>query len=445
MSRRRILALFFVMALVGVIGYLMWVSRPEPNGPLVASGTIEAREVLVAPEIGGRVGEVLVDKGDLGEAGQVLFRLDDALLQAQRKQAQAALEAAQAQEALAEANLRLARLEYERVEKEVHLAHAPQRLQPWVQNPPDEFTLPLWYFTQDERLTAAEAEVKAAKETLEAEEENLAQLLRTATASDLQRVEERLARARERFLLAEALLEQAKAARDNEALEAYAQSLYDEALNELEAAQTEYDRLLTTQAAQDVLEARARVAVARERYDAALDRWYRLQSGPHALELRLAQARLEQARKALEQARAAVSQAQAQVELLDLQLEKLTVRAPLDGVVLARNVEPGEVVSAGATVLTLGDLSYLTIRVYIPVEDLGRIRLGDTARLAVDAYPGETFTAEVVYIADQAEYTPQNVQTPERRKTMVFAVELRIHDPAGRLRPGMPADVTFEE
>ncbi len=445
MNRRRALALAFVVILAGVLGYLIWISETGETGPLVLSGTIEAREVLIAPELGGRVAEVLVEKGDEVQAGQVLFRLDDTLIRAQLQQARAALEAAQAQQNLAETNLRLAELEYERTLRDVHLAYAPQRLQSWSQNPPGEFTLPLWYFTQEERIAAAQAEVEAARKALEAEKADLENLLKTTTASDLVTVEERLARARERFLLAETLLEQARKARDNEALEEYAQNLYDEALNELEAAQTEYERLLTTQAAQDVLEARARVVVAQERYDAARDHLYRLQAGDHALELRLAQARLEQARRALEQARAAVAQAEAQVRYLEAQMEKLTVRAPLDGIVLARNVEAGEVVQAGAPVLTLGDLGHLTIRVYVPVEDLGRVHLGDVARLSVDAYPGETFVARVVHISDRAEYTPQNVQTPERRKSMVFAVELRIEDPAGRLKPGMPADVTFEE
>jgi HlyD family secretion protein len=63
--------------------------------------------------------------------------------------------------------------------------------------------------------------------------------------------------------------------------------------------------------------------------------------------------------------------------------------------------------------------------------------------VTADSFPGEAFDAEVVRIADQAEYTPRNVQTEEERQTTVYAVELRVDDPAGKLKPGMPADVVF--
>ncbi len=441
--RRRILVVLFVLVVLGVTGYLWWVSLPQEGGPLTASGTIEAEEVLVASELSGRVAEVLVAKGDTVQAGQVLFRLDDALLQAQREQAQAALEAARARLALAEAQLKTAQLQYEQALQQAHRAEGPTRLQSWTQRPPNEFDLPGWYFTQEEMLEAAQREVEEAQAALERERTNLERLLQTVAGQEFVDVERRLAQARLRFQVADALLEQARRAQDGEALKDYAQSLYDEALNTLQAAQTEYDRLLTTQAAQDILEARARVRVAQERYDAALDRLYALQTGEQALAVRLAQAQVEQARLAVEQARAAVAQAEAQLRLIETQMDKLEVRAPVSGVVTALDIRPGEVVQAAAPVVTLGDLSRLTIRVYVPEDQLGRVRLGDRAKVTVDAFPGETFTATVIFIAQEAEYTPQNVQTAERRKTTVFAVELEIQDPSGRLKPGMPADVTF--
>ncbi len=443
--RRRILIVLFVVVVSAVTGYLVWVSRPVESGPLTASGTIEAEEIFIASELSGRVREVRVSKGDVVRAGQVLFRLDDTLLQAQREQAQAALEAARAQLALAEANVKLARLQYDQALQQARLTEAPVRTETWTQRPPDEFVLPPWYFTQEERLQAAQEEVETAHAILQAEQKNLETLLETAAGKDLLEVEQRLARARIRFLVAQDLLERAKRAQEGAALEDYAQSVYDEALNELEAAQTEYDRLLTRQEVQDILEARARVAVAQERYDAALERLYALQTGEHALTVQLAQAQWEQAQKALEQAKASVAQAEAQLRFIETQLSKLEVVAPVDGVVTALEIRVGEVVQAAAPVMTLGDLSRLTIRVYVPEDQLGRIRLGDTARVTVDAFPEETFTARVIFIAQEAEYTPQNVQTAERRKTTVFAVELEIQDPTGRLKPGMPADVTFEE
>lgn len=140
-----------------------------------------------------------------------------------------------------------------------------------------------------------------------------------------------------------------------------------------------------------------------------------------------------------------VSQAKAAVDLFEIQIDQLTVRAATDGVVLNRNVEPGEVVQPGMTVMTIGQLDNLTITVYIPEDRYGDINLGDTARVSVDSFPNEVFNAVVTRIADQAEYTPRNVQTEEDRKTTVFAIQLSVVDGHGQLKPGMPADIIFDE
>jgi multidrug resistance efflux pump len=86
----------------------------------------------------------------------------------------------------------------------------------------------------------------------------------------------------------------------------------------------------------------------------------------------------------------------------------------------------------------------MTITVYLAENQYGQISVGDGASVEVDSFPGDSFEAEVVRIADEAEYTPRNVQTEEERQTTVYAVELRVDDPDGKLKPGMPADVVFE-
>jgi HlyD family secretion protein len=113
-------------------------------------------------------------------------------------------------------------------------------------------------------------------------------------------------------------------------------------------------------------------------------------------------------------------------------------------VVLTRASEPGSVVGAGSVVFTLGQLDRLTITVYVPEPRMGEVTLGMTATVMVDAFPGESFQAKVTYISDVAEFTPRNVQTVEGRKATVFAVTLTVTDGGGTLKPGMPADVTFE-
>jgi HlyD family secretion protein len=138
-----------------------------------------------------------------------------------------------------------------------------------------------------------------------------------------------------------------------------------------------------------------------------------------------------------------VGEAQANLDLLDAQLAKLTVYAPMDGVILTRSVEPGEFVQPGGAALTMGNLSELTITVYVPEDRYGQIRLGEKANVRVDSFPELTFTAEVTHIADQAEFTPRNVQTAEGRSSTVYAIKLSVTDPQGKLKPGMPADVVF--
>lgn len=119
------------------------------------------------------------------------------------------------------------------------------------------------------------------------------------------------------------------------------------------------------------------------------------------------------------------------------------IRATINGVVLDRLVEPGEIVAPGSTLLNIADLTILNLTVYVPEDLYGKFFLGQTYPLKVDSFPGKVFTGEVTHIADQAEFTPRNVQTVEGRKATVYAIKLTISNPDLELKPGMPADLTF--
>ena len=134
---------------------------------------------------------------------------------------------------------------------------------------------------------------------------------------------------------------------------------------------------------------------------------------------------------------------QAAVASAEDAVQRRIIASPIDGVVLARSVEPGEYAAPGGALLVVGNLNALTIIVYVPEDRLGEVSLGQTAGVTVDSWPGETFNGTVEHIADQAEFTPRNVQTVEGRKTTVFAVRLSIANPEAKLKPGMPADVAF--
>lgn len=148
----------------------------------------------------------------------------------------------------------------------------------------------------------------------------------------------------------------------------------------------------------------------------------------------------------IRQLEAAVAQARAALDLARLNLSRATVRAPVTGVVVRRLVEPGALLAPGATVAVIANLDDLYLKVYVPESQLHRVRLGQPVAVRVDAFPGRTFRAEVVHIADQAEFTPRNVQTKEERATTVYAVKLQLREGlGGELKPGMPADVTLPD
>ena len=123
---------------------------------------------------------------------------------------------------------------------------------------------------------------------------------------------------------------------------------------------------------------------------------------------------------------------------------KEMVHSPIDGVVLVRSYEPGEIAAPGAPLITVADLDDLTLTVYVPEDRYGQLALGQQFPVTVDSYPNEEFAGTITQIADQAEFTPRNVQTSDSRKTTVFAVKLGLQPTGGKLKPGMPADVHFE-
>lgn len=434
---------FVALLLLGTLGYVAW-QQFQPKGPvtLTASGTVEARQVSLAPEIAGKALEVLAEEGDSVAAGDVLLRLDPSLLQAQRAASAAAVDTAKAAVSTAQAALAAAQAQSNLALHAALVEESALRAADWNQAAPTEFDQPAWYFTRAEQSSAAQAEITAAQAALKKAEQRLADYQKQISNANFIALEQDLAAARAAFEAAQQTLNTASNA--DQDLRDAAQTALDDAKSTLTDAQKAYDDALTTTAAADLLQARAELRAAQERLGRAEDRWRALQTGPNSLKVAAAQAAVNQAQAALEQSQAAVRQAEANLNLLDTQLTKLTLAAPTNGVLLTRSVEPGEVVNPGSVVFTLADLTNLTLKVYIPEDRYAEVSLGQTVSVTVDSFPGETFSATVVQISDQAEFTPRNVQTVEGRKTTVFAILLRLDDPAGKLKPGMPADVVFK-
>lgn len=396
---------------------------------LTASGAIEATQVNVAPEIAGKVTDVLVEEGQTVSMNDPLLRLDPSLLDAQRAVASAAVDSATAA-------LAAAQTKYDQTLEAALAAQATQRSKDWQTSAPSEFDQPNWYIEQDQQIAAAQTELDNAKAEIDAALANLDKVITDLKNSDYLQAEQDLAEARAAFVIAEQVKEQASNASDSGELNEAAQDYYDDVLSNLDDAEEAYNDLMNSDEAKDVEYARGQVLVAQQRYDAAYARLLTLQTGADS-------PAVIAAAKELDKAKSALAQAEASLALVEAQIAKLTVSAPMSGVVLTRNVEPGEFVQPGATTLTLGNIDELTITVYIPENRYGEISIGQSAELTVDSFPGVTFNATVVQIADKAEFTPRNVQTVEGRSSTVFAIKLRVDNPEGKLKIGMPADVVF--
>ena len=451
---------------------------PAKSTAIQASGQIEATQIAVAPELSGRVVEVYVKEGDSVKAGDALLRLDDSLLILQMKVAQAGLDAAKADVQSAQNGLETAKAQFQTTLEGALAQDQTNRLHDWYAKDPKQFDQPGWYFSRAEQIQSAQDQVDMAQKEVGAAQADLSDVTHSVAKAEFVKAEQRLLDARLAYLVARNVNTRTqKSASSNEPAGAYnsthcgtnegyripdqqlvnvlydcngdpqlsdaGRAQYDQAQAELNAAQAAYNQLLSSQAASEVLKARAQVAVTQEKYYAMLDLLRTLETGDQSSAVKAAQGAVDQSQAMLEQAQSAVSAAQANLDLIKTQIEKLTVRAPLDGVVLVRSIESGETIQAATPAITIGKLGTLKVTVYIPEDQYGQIRLGQQAALAVDSYPGKTFPAIVTRISDKAEFTPQNVQTKEGRQTTVYAVELSVTNSDGMLKPGMPTDVTF--
>jgi multidrug resistance efflux pump len=418
-----------------------------------------------------------VDEGNSVATGDPVLRIEDELLEAQRQAAAASVATAKSAHQAAEAAYASAQTQYEITLTTARAEDNFTRIQDWVDERPDPFDQPNWYFTRAEEIQAAQGVLETAQANLGTAQANLEQVVEDLNNAEFLEAEKRLADARITYLISKTVYDRAKLSKedispselsypdiplnypgsyrerialakvlsDDPNLTNSAQRVHDAAKSELQAAQIEYNDLLSSEAAIQVLKARADVEIALEQVEEARDYLASLQTGEDSLMVIAAQDAVEQAKAGVDQAQAAVMEAEAQLVLLDLQIDKLTVSAPVDGVVLTRSVQPGEVIQAGVPVMTIAKLETLKVTVYISEDRYGEVKLNDNAFLSVDSFPDETFSATVTRIADQAEYTPRNVQTKEERQTTVYAVELSVENPDGKLKPGMPVDVTFGE
>lgn len=154
-----------------------------------------------------------------------------------------------------------------------------------------------------------------------------------------------------------------------------------------------------------------------------------LRKGPREEKVLQAKAQLQRARNAL-----AAS---------ETRLGYVQVASPVSGIVLSKNIEPGEYVSPGTAIVTVGDVEHVWIRAYIDETDLGRVRVGQSVCVTTDTYPGKQYAGRIGFISSQAEFTPKMVQTEKERVKLVYRTKIYVDNPNQELKPGMPAEATI--
>ena len=399
---RRILPVVFLLIVLAVAGYWYYELRPAQlaNGSLTGSGTIEAGQVQIGPELSGKILEVLVAEGDRVIAGQELVRFDDSLLKAQLEQARAAQDQAQANYDLVAAGTPSEQRQAAITAAELELTSARQALQ----------TL-----NDTAGLVTAQAEqaVAAAEKALDQVRDRLESLLGAAEPEDIERARAQVVIAADKLKKAKEDYDRVLKYLDKNVSRALMQIKVSDAQTAYDAAVTRLNNLLGNANAIDVALAESNVRLAEAALADAQSELEKVKTGPDPEALALAHARLAAAEARLVAAKAGpsseqlaaaqslVNSAERAVATLELQISKLVLRAPSDAVVLACSAEAGEYALPGSPLLTLGRLDELTITIYIPEDRYGEISLGQAAQVSVDSFPGQVFPAIVSFIAEQ--------------------------------------------
>jgi HlyD family secretion protein len=418
--RKRIsirLAIAIVVVLLIILAVILInIYRHRPPTSIQVSGIIEATQVTLSSQVNARVLRVNVDEGDSVRKGELLVSLKDTIFQDQVRQAEAALASAQA------------------MYKEALAGPRPQDIQ-----------------QAQAMVEQSQVAVAGAHRQVALAEQALAE------SSELQA---RLQTAETNYRTSQAALDQAEA-RAGQASEDYrrAQELFQRGAipaNQLDAARAaaESASAQVEQAKSAVQGAERSLQIARSAYSERTGERQQLTTAQTQYEtsqaqLAAAQAKLNELRagtrpEQIQQARAQVNQAQAAVAQAESQLAHTRVESPTDATVITRAVEPGDLGTVGSTLLVLAELRIVKLKVYVEEPYYGRIRLDQSADVTVDSYPNEVFRGRVSEIADQAEFTPKEIQTKEQRAKLVFAVTILLSNPNDKLKPGMPADAVLK-
>jgi len=386
--QKRLILVLFLILLLGVGGLVYWGQHRVQSTELFYSGTIEATQSNIAFQVNGRVAAVKVDEGQQVARDQVLAVLEKTEFRARGDQAAANLQSArqglrQLEEVLA-LNRTLLPTEVERAAAAVQVL-AAQAAQ-----------VEAGYRSQDvNRARLAVEEARVALDKAGKDKARTDQLFKRGVVAekDKDAVDLRFESAQKEFLRAQ---------------EAYLLQKEGFRKEDIEAALAR------------LAEGRAALKLAKE----------------NLKKIAVSEAEVESARARVEASAAGLA-------LSEIQLGYTELRAPFDGYLVSRNVEPGEVVTPGQEVLSLADLSSVDLKVYVDETEIGKIKPEGQVDVKIDTFPDKIYSGKVAYISPEGEFTPKIIQTHKERVKLVYLVKITIPNPDLELKTGMPADAWF--
>jgi len=386
--KKRLIFLVFLVLFIGVGVLVYWGQQKERTAELYYSGTIEATQANLAFQVSGRVKEVLVDEGQTIKKGQLLAVLEQKEFNARRDQAQAnltrSIETLRQLEKLLELNQRSIPAEIERAEATVRV------------------------------FKSQLDELESGYRSQEVEQASLAVQKAEITMEESKRDKIRFDRLFQRKIVTE---------KDRDA----ANLKFETALKEYERTK-ESLKLLHEGFRQESIETgRSRLAEARAALKQARSNLKRIEASANEVEA----------------AKASVESAGAALDIAEIQIEHTELHAPFNGILISRNVEPGEVVSPGREVLSLSDLSEVDLKIFVDETEIGKVKPGQKAEVKTDTYPDKIYDGTVSFISPEAEFTPKIIQTRKERVKLVYLVKIAIPNPDLELKLGMPADAWF--
>ncbi len=388
-KKARFIFIILIIIVLGVIaGFLNYLFKPKTQN-LFVSGRLEGYEVDISPKYGGKIDYIIGREGTRVKKGELLVKLDDPELQAQLEAAKANIETSKQQQKQGEVQLNVVNSQIKQANSS--FAQSVESSQATIQQAQTSLDIAKAQYSQaQELLNQANYELEMAESDLS----RYTNLIKTGSIS---------------------------------------KQTHDQ-------AKTRYNTTKSTQLSRTtgLNVSQSQITEAQALLSQAISSKYNPTINKEQINLLYSQ--IEQAKSQIEAAKSNVNQAQAQKRQIEAQISYFNIKSPINGIIIDRTSEPGEIVNTGKIILTLLDYNTVYLRGYIPEGKVGLIHVGQPANVYLDSAPKKPIKGCVAEIDAEASFTPENIYFREDRVKQVFGIKINITNPQGLAKPGMPAD-----